>query len=222
MNANGGMVRRYFRLGLATGLIVLATGCTGINPFDKPAPDLYVLTPKSSFSSDLPNVNWQLTVELPLADAGINTSRIAARKSSVSIDYFQGANWIDTAPRMVQTLLVESFENSNQIIGVGRQSAVLRSDYTLLLDLREFQAEYMGGVATPSAHVRLNAKLVRLPQRVIVATKNADYSTRSKSGGLEDVVRAFDESLGKVLKDIVEWALAAVPPKLENPLRRRR
>ncbi len=221
MKAAAGKVKRGITVAAVTCAAAIATGCAGINPFDKPAPDLYVLTPKSTFSADLPNVNWQLTVELPLADAGINTSRIAARKSAISIDYYQGANWIDTAPRMIQTLLVESFENSNQIIGVGRQSAVLRADYTLLLDLREFQAEYKEGEVTPFAHVRLNAKLVRLPQRVIVATKNADFSTKAKSGRLGEVVRAFDESLGRVLKEIVEWALAAVPPKLQNRPRRR-
>lgn len=220
MKAASDKVKRGITVAALTCAAAFATGC-GTLPFDKPAPDLFVLTPKSTFKSDLPNVNWQLTVELPLADAGINTSRIAARKSLVSIDYFQGTNWIDTAPRMVQTLLVESFENSNQIIGVGRQSAVLRADYTLLLDLREFQAEYKNGDAIPSAHVRLNAKLVRLPQRVIVATRNADYSTKAKSGALIDVVHAFDESLGKVLKDIVEWALSAVPPKLQNSPRLR-
>jgi len=221
MKAAAGKVKRGITVAAVTCAAAIATGCAAINPFDKPAPDLYVLTPKSTFSADLPNVNWQLTVELPLADAGINTSRIATRKSAISIDYYQGANWIDTAPRMIQTLLVESFENSNQIIGVGRQSAVLRADYTLLLDLREFQAEYKEGEATPSAHVRLNAKLVRLPRRVIVATKNADFSMKAKSGRLGDVVRAFDESLGNVLKDIVEWALTAVPPKLQNRPRRR-
>ncbi|MDA1324357.1 MAG: ABC-type transport auxiliary lipoprotein family protein [Proteobacteria bacterium] len=136
MKAAAGKVKRGITVAALTCAAAFATGC-GTLPFDKPAPDLFVLTPKSTFSADLPNVNWQLTVELPLADAGINTSRIAARKSLVSIDYFQGANWIDTVPRMVQTLLVESFENTNQIIGVGRQSAVLRADYTLLLDLRE-------------------------------------------------------------------------------------
>jgi cholesterol transport system auxiliary component len=47
--------------------------------------------------------------------------------------------WVDTAPRLVQTLLVESFENSRKIIGVGRQSVNLRTDYALIIDLREFQ-----------------------------------------------------------------------------------
>jgi len=208
-----------FKRGVTAAALACATAITtgcGTFPFDKPAPDLIVLTPKNTFRADLPTVDWQLTVELPLADAGINTSRIAARKSAISIDYYQGANWIDTAPRMVQTLLVESFENTNQIIGVGRQSAALRANYTLLLELREFQAEYKNGEATPYAHVRLNAKLVRLPQRVIVATKTSDFSSKAKSGGLNEVVHAFDDALGKVLKNIVEWALTAAPPKLRN------
>ncbi len=220
MKAAARKVKSGITVAAITCAAAIATGC-GVFPFDKPAPDLFVLTPKSTFSADLPNVDWQLTVELPLADAGINTSRIATRKSAISIDYFQGANWIDTAPRMVQTLLVESFENSSQIIGVGRQSAALRADYTLVMELREFQAEYKDGEATPSAHVRLNAKLVRLPQRVIVATKNADFSIKAKGGGLGEVVRAFDKSLGSALKVIVEWALSAVPPKLHDRPRRR-
>jgi cholesterol transport system auxiliary component len=214
-------IKKRITIAAVTCTAAMTTGC-GVFPFDKPAPDLFVLTPKSSFSANLPNVDWQLTVELPLADAGINTSRIAIRKSSVTIDYYQGANWIDTAPRMVQTLLVESFENTNQIVGVGRQSAALRADYTLLMELREFQAEQTAGEALPSAHVRLNAKLVRLPQRTIVATKNADFSIKAKNGGLSEVVRAFDDALGKALKTIVEWALTAVPPKLHNRPRPRR
>lgn len=217
------VARKFQRGNKVTSLIFAAAitaGCTGL-PFDKPPPDLYMLTPKSTFSKDLPTVDWQLTVELPLADAGINTSRIATRKNDVSIDYFQGANWIDTAPRMVQTLLVESFENSKRIVGVGRQSAALRADYTLLMELREFQAEYASGDILPSAHVRLNAKLVRLPQRVIVATKNAEFTVKSERTGLNNIVRAFDRSLGKALKAVVEWTLTAVPPKVENRPRRR-
>ena len=220
MKAAAGKVKRGITIAAITCAAAIATGCS-VYPFDKPAPDLFVLTPKSTFRADLPTVDWQLTVELPLADAGINTSRIATRKNEISIDYYQGANWIDTAPRMVQTLLVESFENSNQIVGVGRQSAALRADYTLLMELREFQAEYKEGQGTPFAHVRLKAKLVRLPQRVIVAAKNADFSMKAKGGGLGEVVRAFDEALGSALKVIVEWALSAVPPKLQNRPRRR-
>lgn len=205
---------------LAALVIALSASSCGTLPFDKPPPRLFLLTPKSTFRDDLPKVQWQLTIDVPVAEAGINTSRIAVQRNAVSIDYFEGANWIDTAPRMVQTLIVESFENSGRIVGVGRQSSALRADYTLLVELREFQTEFAASNAVPSAHVRLNAKLVRLPQRVIIGTKVADFSVSANGSRLEDIVRAFDVSLGKSLKAVVEWTLTKVPPIVDNRRRR--
>ena len=211
--------RRTVRL-LASMVIALVTASCGTLPFDKPPPRLFLLTPKSTFRADLPKVQWQLTIDVPIAEAGINTSRIAVQRNAVTIDYFEGANWIDTAPRMVQTLLVESFENSGRIIGVGRQSASLRADYTLLVELREFQAEIDDLGSVPKAHVRLNAKLVRLPQRVIIARQSADVSVEANGPRLEDVVRAFDVALGKTLKSVVEWTLTKVPATVDSRRRR--
>ena len=50
---------------------------------------------------------------------------------------------------MIQTLLIESFENTGKIIAVGRQSLGLRSDFNLKLEVREFQAEYFPKDAAP-------------------------------------------------------------------------
>jgi cholesterol transport system auxiliary component len=191
-------------------LIVLTlAGCAGL-PFDKPPPRLFVLTPKSVFPENLPTVDWQMTIDLPLAPAGLNTSRIAVHRTPISLDYYEGANWVDTAPKMVQTLLIESFENSRRILGVGRQSVALRADYNLVTELREFQAELRNG-GPPDIRVRVNVKLVQFPQRIIVATTSAEAVTRARENQIEDIVGAFDDSLGKVLKDIVTWTLQAVP-----------
>ena len=150
--------------GLLIILTALATlsGCGGsiLSGITAEPPQLYILTPKSTFSKNLPNVKWQLTIDKPIAQAGLATSRIALRQSPISLEYYARANWIDTAPLMVQTLLVESFENSNSIVSVGRQSVTLRADYSLLTELREFQAEY-NGAGAPKVRVRINAKLVK-------------------------------------------------------------
>ncbi len=196
---------------LAGAIMMLGSACS-VLPAIQPPPRLFVLSPKSTFSADLPKVNWQLTVEAPIAEAGLNTARIALRRSPVSLEYFERANWIDTAPIMVQTLIVESFENSNRIVAVARQSVSLRADYSLLSDLREFQAEY-DGQSTPLVRVRLSAKLVKMPQRTIIATLTAEHTTRAKGTDLESVVWAFDAALGKSIKRIVEWALTAAPTK---------
>lgn len=181
-------------------------------------PDLYVLTPKNTFPDDLPTVNWQLAIPLPVADAALNTARITLRQNPISLEYYARANWIDTAPQMIQTLLVESFENSGKIVGVGRQSVTLRADYSLLTDLREFQAEYLGA-GPPRVRVRLNAKMVKMPQRTILATETFEFLEPAASSDLQAVVSAFDVALGKTLKRIVEWSLKAVPP--ESPRTRR-
>ena len=39
---------------------------------------------------------------------------------------------------MVQTLLVESFENTGKIVAVARKATDIRADYVLKTDLREF------------------------------------------------------------------------------------
>ncbi|MEX2454644.1 MAG: ABC-type transport auxiliary lipoprotein family protein [Rhodospirillaceae bacterium] len=179
---------------------------------------LYTLTPKSTFPEDLPRVYWQLTVGLPNADAALNTARIALRQNPVSLEYYARANWIDTAPQMVQTLLVESFENSDRIVGVGRQSVTLRADYSLMTDLREFQAEYLGS-GPPRVRVRLNAKMVQMPQRNILVAESFEYIEQATDSDLESVVIAFDTALGKTLRRIVEWTLTAVPPGPPGPLR---
>ena len=150
-------MRAALRLAMIAVMATSAAAC-GLPGADRAPPRLYVLSPKSTYSPDLPKVEWQLAIDTPIAEAGLASSRIALRHSALSIEYFARAAWTDTAPSMVQTLLVESFENTGKIVAVGRQSIALRGDYVLVTELREFQAEYDGKAIT-EVRVRLNAKL---------------------------------------------------------------
>ncbi len=187
-----------------------ATGCGSILP-SGPAPDLYYLTPKSIFVTDLPEVDWQLVIEEPVAAGGLDTSSIAMHPNPTEVKYFADARWTERAPKMVQTLLVESFENTGRITAVGREAIGLRADYSLKTELREFQAEYFCGTeSAPSVRVRINAKVIKQPRQVIVASRNFEQVVKV-SGNTEmlSIVRVFDAALGKVLKDLVEWTLVS-------------
>jgi cholesterol transport system auxiliary component len=202
--------RRKF-LGLAGLAGVGATsGCQ--LPGSGDPPQLFTLTPKSNFAGDLPRADWQLAVEMPVASGGIDTSRIALARSPVTLDYFARANWTDTAPRMVQTLLVESFENTGRIVAVGRESSSLRPDYLLKVDLREFQAELRAN-APPVARVRLAVRLVRLPERTVVASFAHEAQQTAGSSDIHNVVLAFDEALGAAMRRVVEWTLRTAEPR---------
>jgi cholesterol transport system auxiliary component len=187
-------------------------GCDGLLPsLGGPPPNLYTLTPKSTFAKGLPQVEWQLVVEEPVASGGLNVDRIALRVSATELKYFARARWTERAPRLLQTLLVESFENSGAIIAVGRKAIGLRSDYNLKTEMREFQAEYFDAGGKPNVRVRLNAKLVKLPQRAIIASKTFEAAIESEGTDIRQVIKAFDRALGRVLRHTVEWTLKTPP-----------
>jgi len=202
---------------LAAALALATASCTVIPGAESEPPKLYDLTPKSTFAPDLPKVKWQLVIDPPVAAASLNTTRIALARSPITVDYYARAVWTDTAPKLIQTRLVESFENSGKIISVGRDAVGLRSDYILKTELRHFEALYFEP-GNPVIYVQMNAKLVKMPQRVIIANLTEARKIPATSQSLDDVVLAFDDALGKILKRIVEWALVApLKPALNVP-----
>ena len=201
-------MRFLLRVFAAVYLAVVLSGCEGLVPtLGGPPANLYTLTPKNTFAKELRRVRWQLVVDEPLASGGLNIDRIALRHSPTELKYFAGARWTERAPRMVQTLMVESFENSGAIVAVGRKAIGLRSDYNLITELREFQAEYFESDGVPTVRVRLNAKLVKQPRRAIVASRTFESTIKSEGKAMRNVIRAFDQALGKVLRHTVEWTI---------------
>ncbi len=198
--------RRVLRAALVLPFAGALAACEVAVPGQGPAPDLYRLTPKSTFAPELPTVTWQLLLERPLTNASIDTTRIGLQRSSTRVQYYARASWSDRAPQMIQTLMIESFENSGHIVAVGRDSVALRADYILKTDLREFQAEYLTG-PKPRVHIAIIARLVKMPRRSIIGSKKFEAVIEAPADTMEAIVAAFDEALGKVLKRLVEWTL---------------
>ena len=197
-------MRRLLPLALAGFLLA---GCAELLSVGGPPPNIYTLSPKSTFTENLPVTTWQLVVEEPLANGGLDTNKIAIMPTPFEVKYYADARWTERSPKMVQTLLVESFENTGKIVAVCRQAVGLRSDYNLKSELREFQAELDTGWTIPDVRVRLNAKLVKQPRQEIVASANFERVEKAKSPAIADVVVAFDEALGRVIRDAVQWTL---------------
>jgi len=198
------VLRRLVLFGTAS---VLLAGCGGILPNSGPAPDVFTLTPKSNFRQGLPSVKWQLVVEEPVSAGGLDNNRIVIQPTPFEIKYLADVRWSERTPKMVQTLLVESFENSGKIVSVARQSVGLRSDYNLKSELREFQVELANGPGAPMVRVKLNAKVVSQPRQEILASRNFEEKVPAASMAARDIVLAFDDAMGRVLRRTVEWTL---------------
>ncbi len=198
--------RRVLLSALAVPVTAALSACQIPVPGQGPPPLLYRLTPKSTFGNDMPEVHWQLVIDTPLADAAIDSTRIALQRSPTQLEYYARSTWSDRAPVMVQTLMIESFENSKRIVAVGRDVVSLRADFVLTTELREFQAEYFGE-PSPRAHIAISARLVQLPRRAIIGTQVFESTIPAEEDNLDAIVAAFDEALGKVLRRVVIWTL---------------
>lgn len=192
------LVPSFLLLGLA--------GCSGLLGGGT-APHLYRVTPKSTYPPNLPHRAIQLLIDVPLSPAGLDTSRIALTRSPVSIDYFADAEWTERVPLLVQTALLESFENSRAINAIDRESVGLRADFYLKTELRHFEAVYDSPDRPPEAWVAINVRLVEPSGRDIVARASFERRERASANDMASIIWAYDEALGGVIKDIVVWTV---------------
>ena len=187
-------------------LAPVLAGCGGLLS-DAPKRELYRVSPKFAFPAGLPHVAAQLLVATPTAPAGLDTERIALSRSPVSLDYFADAQWADRVPYLVQTALVEGFEKSAAMPAVGPDSGGLRADFVLETAIGDFEAIYDSPDGPPRISVRLNAKLVRMPERKIVAQMSVSREANAAANAVPDIVRAFDAALGGAIEEIVTWTV---------------
>ena len=199
-------VARLSRRWVPRAFVLALAGCSGLLGGGAPA-HLYRLTPKSTYPPNLPHPSVQLLVDVPLAPAGLDNSRIALSRSPISIDYFADSEWTDRAPLLVQTAILQSFENSKAITALDRESVGLRADFILRTEIRHFEAVYDSSDGPPEVWVAINVRLVNPSSRDVVAQSSFERRQRASANDVPSIVSGFDEALGGVMKDIVVWTV---------------
>ena len=207
-------------IGLAlTALFVVAlAGCASM--FTTPPRPLFQLSAPSDMPTNLPHSNAQIVVDAPYAPDGLELRRIAVVRAANGIDYLADGDWADRTPNMVRTILVEAFENSKAVAAVGPDSLDLRADFEIEGDLRHFEAVYdsqNGGAGAPTAVVALAVKLVKIPERKILAQTVITARQPATANATPAIVQAMNEAMGSVAKQVVAWTLTN--PALSLPRR---
>ncbi|MBV9686781.1 MAG: membrane integrity-associated transporter subunit PqiC [Alphaproteobacteria bacterium] len=196
---------RLSRRLVPSAFIFVLASCSGL--FGGESTHLYRLTPKSTYPPNLPHRSVQLLVDVPLAPAGLDNSRIALSRSPVSMDYFADSEWTDRVPLLVQTALLQSFENSKTVTAIDRESVGLRADFVLRTEIRHFEAVYDSSNGPPEVWVSIIVRLVNPSSRDVVAQTSFERRRRASANDVPSIVSAFDEAIGGVMQDIVVWTV---------------
>jgi cholesterol transport system auxiliary component len=143
----------------------------------------------------------QLVIAEPVALQTLDSDRIIVTAADGSVSAVPGAQWSDRLPRLVQTRLVQTFENAGR--AVGRAGGPLAAPRTLYSDLRRFGIITAG---SPQAVVEITAKMVDTQGGRIVASRI--FRVAVPVGGVagREAAAALDQAATKVFADIVRWS----------------
>ena len=146
----------------------------------------------------------QLVVAEPVATQALNSDRIVVRPTQSEIANLAGAQWADRLPRLVQTRLIQSFENTRAVRLVGRPGDRLAADRTLETEIRAFELNVQGSEAV----VEINAKLLddRSGRLIVVQVFSARVPASGSSGAAASA--ALDAALSQVMRAIAIWTAA--------------
>ncbi|TWF49712.1 ABC-type transport auxiliary lipoprotein family protein [Neorhizobium alkalisoli] len=200
----GSYLRRMARhpLLLATPLIAaLLTGC-GSSANN----DTFDLSMTPSATGPVMK-NRQILVPVPTAVKMLDSDQVVVRVSPSEVQYLADSRWGDTLPKLVQSKLVEAFENTGRLGGVGKPGQGLAIDYQIVTDIRSFEVSTVGArVAT----VEISAKLLN-DRNGSVRAQNV-FKASVPVSGTENrrFIEALDRAFSKVGAEIVDWSLKAM------------
>ncbi|MFI4969366.1 MAG: ABC-type transport auxiliary lipoprotein family protein [Lysobacterales bacterium] len=184
--------------------LLLLGGCSSLLTVQR-APFTIYSPSYTATSSAGPHVDWQLMVETPLASDTLDTARMLVMPTPGVLEVFPAARWRDTAPALLRSIVVQGFENSGRILGVGSATSGLHADLALAIDLRDFQLEATGGAA--QAAVRFQARLLDYTTNRVLATHAFAVQTPAAGNDAASAFAAFEAALNTVVPQLVDWTL---------------
>jgi cholesterol transport system auxiliary component len=186
---------RLRALSLAAAGSLLLASCGG-----GAAPTTYDLSAPRDFGR-IGGGGGVLIVAQPTAVQALDSDRLIVKDSSGALSFLGGAQWADRVPNLVQTRLIQTFENGSRIAAVGRPGERIVPDFQLNTDIRAFNIDAASGQAV----VEITAKLIG--DRTGKVQRAKLFAARVPAGAEgAGAAQALDQALSQVLIQIARWA----------------
>lgn len=191
----------------------LAAGCFGGLKDQVPQPLIYrVDVPKLASGDPLAA---DLLIVVPETAPGLDGYGIAGRWPGKRLDYIAGARWAEELPALVQSGLIEAFQDSGRLRSVQGDLGRFRATHTLVIEVRRFEADYTGG-GSPIAQVALAATLGRQSDRRVLAAFTAAAAESATENRQAAVVAALEAAFNRAAVEVADKSLEAISQDLKT------
>lgn len=186
---------------LSLGMIVSACGTT--TPLDT-----FNLSAPSAISPAAKRSHIQILIPTPTALKALDSENIVISTGSGEISYLAGAQWGDRLTNIVQSKLVESFENSGALGGVGRPGDGLAINYQILTELRAFA---VNATTSPKmANVEIAVRVLNDKTGEVRATRVFQERVAVSGVGNPAYTKALNAAFERVTAEIVKWSISVM------------
>ena len=189
----------------AFAALLLVAACASLTGTREP---FTVYSPRYEPPADMTKgkpVDWQLAIDTPLASDALDASRMLVMPTPGALETYKGGRWADTPPLVLRGLLIEAFQQTGRIAGVGALTSAIHADFTMTIDLYDFEVQYRDG--GPHAVIRLNAQLNDSSINRVRAAKTFESDEPVAGTTAADAAAAFDRTLDTLLAAIVQWTI---------------
>jgi cholesterol transport system auxiliary component len=192
-----GLIRACAAIVLVTALSACAS---------KASNDTYSLSSSPAIEGPS-STSKQILVPEPTALKALDSDQVVIRLSGAEIQYLAKSQWSDRLPKMVQAKLVQAFENTGKIGGVGKPGEGLAIDYQVITEIRSFEISTEGADV---AVVEIFAKILNDRNGTVGAQKAFRATMPVRGSGASAFVAALDGAFAQVAGEIVSWTLKAI------------
>ncbi|WP_245419473.1 ABC-type transport auxiliary lipoprotein family protein [Phyllobacterium salinisoli] len=152
--------------------------------------------------------NIQILIAAPAALKAFDGENIVINTSAAEIEYLKGAQWGDRLPTLVQSRLVQAFDNTGLLGGVGRPGDGLAINYQIITDIRTFGVDAF--TSPQMAVVEIATKILNDKNGEVRSTRVFKASVPVSGAGNTAYVQALNAAFDKVTGDIVSWTLSVI------------
>ncbi|MCB4802866.1 cholesterol transport system auxiliary component [Methylobacterium brachiatum] len=142
-----------------------------------------------------------IAVSEPVGIQPFEADRIIVRESGGALAFLGGGQWADRLPRLIQTRLLQSLENSGRLRSVSRPGDKVVADYQLISEIRAFDIQATTGEAVVDLSLKLVADGTGKVTAARIFTARVPVAKIDAGNG----ARALDQALTTVLADVVRW-----------------
>ena len=142
-----------------------------------------------------------IAVSEPVSIQPFEADRIIVREPGGSLSFLGGGQWADRLPRLIQSRIIQSLENSGRLRSVSRPGDKVVADYQLISEIRAFDVQAASGEAVVDLSLKLVADGTGKVTAARIFTARVPVAKVDSGNG----ARALDQALTTVLADVVRW-----------------